>query len=58
MRDRAEELDIRQADRQFLTMFTRSCKRVHWDAGEATKLRIKTRLAQLEEFEREAEALG
>jgi len=42
----------------FLTKFTQACKFVNWDAGEATKLRIKTRLAQLHQFEREREEMG
>ena len=58
LRARAEELDLRQADRMFLTRFIQSCKSVNWDVGVATKERIEARLTQLDDFEREREEMG
>ena len=58
MRDRAEELDLRQADRMFLTRFIQACKSVNWDIGLATKQRIEARLTQLDDFDQEREEMG
>jgi hypothetical protein len=57
LRNRAEELDIRQADKLFIHKFNHACTFVGWDAGEATNQRLKARLAQLEEFDRETEEM-
>ena len=58
LRDRAEELDLRSADRMFLTRFMQACQSVNWDVGMATKQRIQARLTQLDDFEREREEMG